>query len=85
MGAFTGPGGNLDAWLVGYALGCASCFGISHISSIHLGMLHAFPRTYGIVNPILPAGRALFLLAFLQRGVENQERELLSAMQKHET
>jgi hypothetical protein len=79
MAAFTGPNGGPDAWIGAYAFGCASCFGISHIESIHLRLLRWVPSFYNVLNPLLPCGRALFLLAFLQRGVVNQERAVAAA------
>ena len=72
--AFWNEDGQLDGMLGVYAAGCAACFGISHIGAIHNGLLRWVPRVYSKLNVVLPVGRALFLLAFLQRGAENQER-----------
>lgn len=72
MGAFTGPDNKPDSWIALYAIGCASCFAVSHFDSIHQPLLRW--SFYRVLNPLLPCGRALFLLAFLQRGVVNQER-----------
>lgn len=72
MGAFTTPDGKPDSLLAAYAFGVAACFGISHLDAIHLRLLRWIPSTYGRINVVLPFGRALFLLAFLQRSVDNQ-------------
>ena len=64
-----------------YALGLASSFGISHIDAIHLRLTRWAPVTYPYFNVVLPCGRALFLLAILQRGVSNQERAVAAAQQ----
>ena len=77
MGVFTGPDDKPDSWIALYAFGCASCFAVSHFDFIHQPLLRW--SFYRVLNPLLPCGRALFLLAFLQRGVVNQERGLLAA------
>ncbi len=74
MSAFHGPDGRPDAVIAAYAFGLAASFGISHLDAIHYRLLRWMPSTYSSLNVALPCGRALFLLAILQRGAANQER-----------
>ena len=74
MSAFHGPDGQPDAVIAAYAFGLAASFGISHLDAIHYRLLRWMPSTYNSLNVVLPCGRALFLLAILQRGAANQER-----------
>lgn len=84
--ALSGPDGALDGVMGAYILGLAASFGISHLDAIHLRLLKWTPSFYRFVNSyqVLPCGRALFLLAFLQRGVDNQERAARQAVPKSE-
>ena len=84
--ALSGPDGALDGVMGAYILGLAASFGISHLDAIHLRLLKWTPSFYRFVNSyqVLPCGRALFLLAFLQRGVDNQERAARQAVPKCE-
>ena len=84
--AMSGPGGAPDTVMGAYMLGLAASFGISHIDAIHLRLLKWTPSLYRMVNSyqVLPCGRALFLLAFLQRGVDNQERAVRQSFPKSE-
>ena len=84
--ALLGPDGALDGVMGAYILGLAASFGISHLDAIHLRLLKWTPSFYRFVNSyqVLPCGRALFLLAFLQRAVDNQERAARQAVQKSE-
>ena len=68
--------GKPDVWLGVYAASCAACFGISHVDAIHLRLVRWVPRAYEVAGLTLPYGRAFFLLAFLQRGVANQQRHV---------
>lgn len=82
----SGPDGVPDTVMGAYALGLAASFGISHLDSVHLRLLKYTPSMYRMINSyqVLPCGRALFLLAFLQRGVDNQERAVRQAFPKNE-
>jgi hypothetical protein len=63
----------LDHTLTFYVVGLAASFGISHIDAIHTRLLRCFPRTYPSLNVVLPCGRAIFLLAILERGASLSE------------
>ena len=80
--AFVGPDGGADPLMAGYAFGCAASFGISHIDAIHTRLLRIMPTAYSALNVLLPCGRAIFLLAFVQRGVVNQERAVSAAAER---
>ena len=84
--ALSGPDGGFDGVMGAYILGLAASFGISHLDAIHLRLLKWMPSFYRFVNSyqVLPCGRALFLLAFLQRAVDNQERAARQAVPKSE-
>lgn len=71
---FVGEDGGADPLMAAYVFGVAGSFGISHIDAIHTRLLRIMPTAYSALNVVLPCGRAIFLLAFLQRGVVNQER-----------
>ena len=85
--AMSAPDGAPDAVMGAYALGLAASFGISHIDAVHLRLLKWTPLLYRTINSyqVLPCGRALFLLALLQRGVDNQERAVRQSKQRQST
>lgn len=72
--AFHDSDGNVDITLIGYGFCAGACFGISHVGAIHLRLVRWVPKLYSVAGATLPFGRAFFLLAFLQRGVTNQQR-----------
>lgn len=80
--AFVGPDGGADPLMAAYAFGVAASFGISHIDAIHLRLLRIMPTVYSALNVVLPCGRAIFLLAIVQRGVVNQERAASAAAEQ---
>ena len=72
--AFCDAEGQPDMILLGYGCAAGACFGISHVGAIHLRLVRWVPKLYSVAGATLPFGRAFFLLAFLQRGVTNQQR-----------
>ena len=65
----------VDRTLLGYTVGLAASFLISHVDFIHQNLLKHAPRTYPTLNVVLPCGRAIFLLLILERGATLSEQK----------